>query len=74
MRTEKVTITCDTCGKDISPRISGYEAEYILQVKATNIAIHSGHAIYAVMCHPPIDHDLYFCGLNCMRNYKCQVG
>jgi hypothetical protein len=70
-RTQKTTILCDSCNKDISPAISGYEAEYILQIKAINVAMHkSGQAIYSMMCHPPIDDDLYFCGLKCMTDYK----
>lgn len=69
MKQTTTTITCDTCKKDISPRVSGYPAEYILHVKAMNVAQSSG-AVYAVLCYPPIDNDLYFCGLGCMRGYK----
>lgn len=70
MKITNIVIICDTCKSDISPRESGYEAEYILHVQAVNVARHKrGGAIYSMMCHPPISDDLYFCGLKCMKDY-----
>lgn len=70
MKEVTTKIICDSCGKDISPRISSYPAEYILKVQAINIAEHqAGQAVYSMMCYPPIDNDIYFCGLACIKKY-----
>lgn len=69
MKQVTTTITCDTCGNDLSPRHTGYPAVYILKVTVEDIARHDG-MVFAVMVHPPIKHDLYFCNLNCMREYN----
>lgn len=71
MKKVDVQILCDTCEKDISPHVSGCPAEYILHVQAQDIAQHkAGQAIYSVMVYPPIDNDLYFCGIGCMQKYN----
>ncbi len=71
MKEVTTKITCDSCGADISPRLSGYSAEYILKVSAMNIAMHEeSQAIYSMMCYPPIKDDLYFCGIDCMKKFN----
>lgn len=68
MKTTTTTITCDTCSGDLSPKCTGYPHEYILQVSALDIAL-GGGGTYAVICHPPINKDLHFCNIACMKKY-----
>jgi hypothetical protein len=69
MKKETIQILCDTCNSDISPKNTGYPANYILHVIVKNIEIYKGGAILACMVHPPITHDLYFCNIQCMKKY-----
>lgn len=68
MKKQSTQIFCDSCNADISPRSTGYPNNYILKVVPYNIEIIDG-AVFACIVHPPIDHDLYFCGVQCMKNY-----
>jgi len=71
MKTVTTKIICDSCGADISPQATGYPAVYILKVTAENVARHTENSVvFAVHSYPPIEHDLYFCNLECMRKYN----
>lgn len=69
MKIVDTKINCDSCSADISPKNTGYPHNYILKVSCVDTEIIKG-AIFACLSYPPINHDLYFCGLACMRNYK----
>jgi len=70
MKKEEVRINCDSCNKDISPHLTAYPADYILKVTAENIAQHKEYqVVYAIAIAPPIENDLYFCNLNCMKQW-----
>ncbi len=70
MKKTSVTINCDTCNKDISPKVSGYPHEWILKVQAIDVAMHrEGMVMYSVMIQPWINEDLYFCNLACMKGF-----
>jgi hypothetical protein len=64
-----IKTSCDTCDKDLSPIKTGYPNKYILRVTTEDIARSDGMGIFAVAIYPPIDSDLYFCGLKCMKAY-----
>jgi len=67
---QNTVIICDSCNSDISPKITSYPHEYILKLSAFDVAEHSENgAIYSIMMVPPLEKDLYFCGLECVRNY-----
>ena len=66
----QTTITCDSCKNDLSPKASGYPHEYILRLTVEDVALFNGGAVYAMMIHPPIGNDLYFCNLKCMKNFN----
>ncbi len=66
MKKVDIKINCDTCSNDLSPKITGYAAHYIIKITVENISL-PGNTIYPVMCHPPIDNDLYFCNLECLK-------
>lgn len=70
MKTTVTKIECDSCGSDISPKTTGYPNNYILKVSCVDIEVHNGGAVFSCLIHPPINNDLYFCGLACMTNYK----
>lgn len=65
-----IKITCDSCGADLSPYCDPYPHDYFLKViMQDRILPHEGF-IYDVLVHPPLEKDLHFCGLICMKNYK----
>lgn len=71
MRECTIKITRDTCSKDLSPKLTKYPHEYIMKVSVQDVAMHSEYSvIYSLAMRPPIEDDLYFCGLECMTNYK----
>lgn len=70
----EVKINCDSCNADLSPHVTSYPNHYILKVSVEDIAISSGCVVYAIYINPPINQDLYFCGLACMKNYDKPKG
>ena len=69
MRTLTETIFCDSCNKDISPTSSAYPHNWILEVSVKDVAKHGG-AVYALIMYPPLENNLYFCGVKCMTKYE----
>jgi len=69
MKKETIKINCDYCNADLSPHTTGYPNNYILKVSLVDIEVHNG-AIFSCLIHPPINNDLYFCGLACMKKYE----
>jgi hypothetical protein len=68
-KVDTTVITCDSCGKDISPAITNYPKNYILKLSALNVAQHTeGSVIYSIQLYPPIDNDMYFCDLQCLKD------
>jgi len=65
---KKEFITCDECSKDISPQKTSCPRRDILKLSCQNVAINSG-AIFAVMLHPLLEEDMYFCGFCCLKNW-----
>lgn len=71
MKKTVITINCDSCDKDISPKESGYPRVDILKVSCLNVRIMSESGMtYAIAVTPMIPDDLYFCNLQCMHEYN----
>ena len=62
----KTTILCDNCKSDLSQ--CGPVERYMIELRAIPIPF-VGLAVVDVMMLPPIEEDLYFCGLGCLRNW-----
>ena len=64
MSEEKVL--CDNCHIDLTE--CGPREDYRLVLKSERIPVVT---VYTVDCivHAPIEEDLYFCGLGCLRNW-----
>jgi hypothetical protein len=69
MKKVDIKITCDTCGKDLSPFESNYPNEYILKISCEDIRIRTGMT-YSIYMEPPIPYDLHFCDFDCIKKYK----
>lgn len=63
---KKVTVTCDTCERDLS--VSGGADAYRL-VLAPEKLPHPGGVHLDIMVYPPIDRTHYFCGLGCLARW-----
>lgn len=69
MKNIKTTIICDSCEKDISPIDTQYPHDYILRLSSYDRAYNTSGISYAVIRYAPIENDLYFCGLQCLKNW-----
>lgn len=65
---QKISITCDTCQKELIVD-SKYPAHYSLELKAINTGTNSSGSQYAVYVRPPFDGVRHFCGFNCLKNW-----
>lgn len=71
---KNITINCDSCNADLSPKTTGYSNHYIIKVSVEDIEIRKGgQPIFLMFISPPILKDLYFCGMHCMKNFKYEV-
>lgn len=62
--TTKHEIICDNCDR---AQTSG--EEYCLSLVNRNIPKKRGDVISAVFVYPPLDKDLDFCGMGCLKQY-----
>jgi hypothetical protein len=63
-------IICDSCGEDISPKLTSNPHKYILKLTVEDVAMHEENsAIYSIIISPPFSIDLYFCGIKCIEDY-----
>ena len=60
---EKVEITCDYCGKDIT--VTSETPAFRLKLSAEGLP-HTSKGIYTVLVNPPISSDCHFCNLACL--------
>jgi len=63
---EKVEVTCDHCGADITT--TGKTPAFRLHLSAERLP-HTSGAVYAVLVHPPLDADCHFCNLACLKDW-----
>ena len=63
----KTEINCDSCGRKLNEP-TNYEADYYVRLVKASAPRASGFC-YAVHVHPPIDDDMEFCGLGCLKNW-----
>lgn len=64
-------ITCDYCGKDITTSPDGTQM-FRLRLIAEALRI-QGDYVNAVVVRPPIDRDLFFCGIGCLQGWTHTV-
>lgn len=61
---KETKITCDGCGKDLTT--TGNSVDYRLAL--VNEAIPSGGgAVTDMMVYPPIERNVHFCGMRCLK-------
>ena len=61
-----VQLTCDGCGADIA--YTGNSVDYRLALVVQSMPSRGGF-VTDMMIYPPLKHDCYFCGLNCMDQW-----
>lgn len=66
MKIETLSITCDTCTKDIL--YTNYSSDSIIVV-TTRCKNHNPRSstVFAMELPPPLDHDYHFCGKPCLK-------
>jgi hypothetical protein len=60
------SITCDTCGKDLTG--TSYAENYRLVLRSESMWSYEG-AVFAMAIPPPIDREYVFCDLRCLRSH-----
>lgn len=63
------TITCDSCGKDLSQ--TGPRPAYRIAMACESIP-HASHYIASVYVEPDLDRSYHFCSLRCLGEYGCK--
>ena len=61
-----VKIECDNCDEDLND--AGAMPSFRLRLTSESIP-NSGGMVYSILTYPPIEHDLYFCGLGCLNHW-----
>ena len=63
---KETKITCDNCESDLTD--SGSMPRYRLHLSAERMR-NKSNVECAVIVYPPIERDLYFCGMKCLREH-----
>lgn len=61
-----INITCDNCKKDLN--FSDGFTKYALKLSCSALPHNEGYVL-DVYVYPPIENDLHFCGLGCLKKY-----
>lgn len=63
---KNVTVTCDNCNADLTYTYNCID--YRLALMNQHMPSKGG-AVTAMLIHPIIDKDAYFCGIKCMKKW-----
>lgn len=61
---KQTKITCDACNADITSSFNHPTFRLVLHAESLPI---TSNWVHASLVHPPIEHDLYFCNLACLK-------
>ncbi len=62
------SLTCDECEKELIVD-SKYPHKYSLKVSAIDTGINTSASTFMVAVYPPIENDLHFCGMKCLKSW-----
>lgn len=60
--------TCDQCNKDITYTY-GMDGWYLDLKAVNNMVATEGTAVFDIMCSPPIEKNVQFCGIECLKTW-----